>query len=234
MNPLAPSGDTPARRFDFRYVRTIRRRPRLYIGALIMVVAYFVLAPAGLREATRALVAWNAGGWSFLALVLTMMVRSPHDSVRDHAWLEDENPWVLLLVAILAATSAMAAIVWELGPVKDLTGLPKTGHIVLVAATILSAWTFIHVMFAIHYAGEYYAASDSEQIRGGLKFPGEDDPGWGEFLYQAFVIGCACATADVNTTTPAMRITCLAQGVVAFFFNTIILALTINIGASLF
>ena len=62
----------------------------------------------------------------------------------------------------------------------------------------------------------------------------EDDPGWGEFLYQAFVIGCACATADVNTTTPAMRITCLAQGVVAFFFNTIILALTINIGASLF
>ena len=72
------------------------------------------------------------------------------------------------------------------------------------------------------------------QIRGGLKFPGEDDPGWGEFLYQAFVIGCACATADVNTTTPAMRITCLAQGVVAFFFNTIILALTINIGAGLF
>ena len=51
---------------------------------------------------------------------------------------------------------------------------------------------------------------------------------------QAFVIGCACATADVNTTTPAMRVTCLAQGVVAFFFNTIILALTINIGASLF
>ena len=164
MNPLAPSGDTPARRFEFRYARTIRRRPRLYIGAAIMVVAYFLLAPAGLREATRALVAWNAGGWSFLALVLTMMVRSPRDSVRDHAWLEDENPWVLLLVAILAATSAMAAIVWELGPVKDLTGLPKTGHIVLVAATILSAWTFIHVMFAIHYAGEYYAASDSEQI----------------------------------------------------------------------
>ena len=49
-----------------------------------------------------------------------------------------------------------------------------------------------------------------------------------------FVIGCACATADVNTTSDAMRATCLVQGVVAFFFNTIILALTINIGASLF
>ena len=64
-------------------------------------------------------------------------------------------------------------------------------------------------------------------------FADEDAPGWSEFLCPAFVIGCACATADVNTTSPGMRVTCLVQGVVAFFFNTIILALTINIGAGL-
>ena len=130
-----------------------------------------------------------------------------------------------------ASSLRSRAIVWELGPVKDLSGPPKAGHIALVAATILSAWAFIHVMFAIHYAGAYYAPDDSGGTRGGLKFPGEGDPGWGDFLYQAFVIGCACATADVNTTSPGMRVTCLVQGVVAFFFNTIILALTINIGA---
>jgi uncharacterized membrane protein len=231
MTPLAPSGDTHARRFAFGFARTMRRRPRLYSGAAIMIVAYFALAPAGLREATRALVAWNAGSWSFVALVLAMAARSPRESVRDHAWLEDENPWVLLAVGIVAAIAAMAAIVWELGPVKDLSGPPKAGHIALVAATILSAWAFIHVMFAIHYAGAYYAPDDSGGTRGGLKFPGDGDPGWGDFLYQAFVIGCACATADVNTTSPGMRVTCLVQGVVAFFFNTIILALTINIGA---
>ena len=233
MTPLAPSGDTPARRFGFGFTRTMRHRPRLYIGGAIMIVAYFALAGAGLREATRALVAWNAGSWSFLALILAMAVRAPRDSVRSHAWTEDENPWVLLLVGVFAAMAAMAAIVWELGPVKELTGPPKAGHIALVAATILSAWAFIHVMFAMHYAGAYYAPDDGG-TRGGLKFAGDDDPGWWEFLYQAFVIGCACATADVNTTTSAMRVTCLTQGVVAFFFNTIILALTINIGAGLF
>ena len=233
MTPLAPSGDMPVRRFRFPFSRTMRRRPRLYIGGAIMIVAYFALAPVGLREATRALVAWNAGCWSFLALILAMAVRAPRDSVRNHAWTEDENPWVLLLVGVFAAMAAMAAIVWELGPVKELTGPPKAGHIALVAATILSAWAFIHVMFAMHYAGAYYAPDDGG-TRGGLKFAGDDDPGWWEFLYQAFVIGCACATADVNTTTSAMRVTCLTQGVVAFFFNTIILALTINIGAGLF
>ena len=127
----------------------------------------------------------------------------------------------------------MAAIVWELGPVKDMTGLRKAEHISLVAATILSVWTFIHMMFALHYAGEYYAPGHGWGARRACDFPEEEEPGWGEFLYQAFVIGCACATADVNATSKAMRRACLVHGVVAFFFNTIILALTINIGAGL-
>ena len=87
-------------------------------------------------------------------------------------------------------------------------------------------------MFALHYAAHYYAP-DEDGVREGLRFPEDDSPGWGEFLYQAFVIGCACATADVNATSKAMRRACLAHGVVAFLFNTIILALTINIGAGL-
>jgi uncharacterized membrane protein len=231
MPPLAPSGNPPAQRSEFGYFRSVRRRPRLYVGAAIMIVVYLALAGAGLREATRWLVALNAGSWTFLALICVMMVRASPDSVREQAWSEDENPWVLLLVAVIAGIAAMAAIVWELGPVKNMAGLIKGAHIALVAATILSAWAFIHVMFGVHYAGEYYAEGDSGGIRGGLKFPGDGDPGWGDFIYQAVVIGCACATADVNTTTPTMRVTCLAQGVVAFFFNTIILALTINIGA---
>ena len=113
---------------------------------------------------------------------------------------EDENQWALLTIAIVVATAALAAIVFELGPVKDMAGWRKGLHIGLVAATILSAWTFTHVMFALHYAGEYYAPSDDE-MRAGLDFPGEPAPGWGEFLYQAFVIGCASATADVNATS---------------------------------
>jgi uncharacterized membrane protein len=154
--------------------------------------------------------------------------------VRLHATQEDENPWILLIVGEVAAVAALAAIVWELGPVKDMAGLVKGSHIGLVAATILSAWTFIHTLFALHYAGEYYASGDDAAFRGGLKFAGDGDPVWSDFFYQAFVIGCACATADVNTTSPAMRKACLVHGVIAFFFNTIILALTINIGAGLF
>ncbi len=70
-------------------------------------------------------------------------------------------------------------------------------------------------------------------MRAGLRFADEETAGWGEFVRQAFVIGCASGAADVNATFKPKRRACLAHGVVAFFFNKIILALTINIGAGL-
>jgi uncharacterized membrane protein len=208
----------------------LRRRARLAVGFAALVIA-FATAPAGLSMATRALIAWNVGAWLFLALI-ALMTRGASGDVRAHAAEEDEDQWALLAVTVIGAIAAVAAIVWELGPVKDMSGLRKGEHIALVAATILSVWTFIHVMFGLHYAAEYYRPGE-DGIRAGLRFPDEDSPGWGEFFYQAFVIGCACATADVNATSRAMRRACVIHGVVAFLFNTIILALTINIGAGL-
>jgi uncharacterized membrane protein len=230
---IAPPGATLGAKFLWPF----RKRPRLFVAAAVAIVAY-VLLPGELRVATRALMGWNVGSLFFIAMIVTMMIRSPRASIRRHAAEEDERNWVLLLIAVMAGAFAMAAIVWELGPVKDMTGATKAEHLALVGITIFSAWTFIHIMFALHYAGEYYArsvaADGSSGFRGGLAFPNENEPGWDEFIYQAFVIGCACATADVNATTSSMRGACLAQGIVAFFFNTIILALTINIGAGLF
>ncbi len=82
-------------------------------------------------------------------------------------------------------------------------------------------------------AGQDYAPGE-DGARASLRFLDEEAPGGGEFVYQAFVIGCASGAADVNATSKSMRRACLAHGVAAFFFNTIILALTIDIGAGLF
>lgn len=211
-------------------------RPRLAIAAGVMLLAFFVL-PVALPAQTRALLAWNAGAWLFIALIVWMMAHDAHGSIRAHAAAEDENRWVLLLVGVLAVIAALAAIVAELGNARQAEGLAKAAHLGLVAATILSAWTFIHLLFALHYAGEYFApdaATDSaDDTREGLGFPGGKEPGWSDFAYYSFVIACACATADVDTVSRAMRRTTLAHGIIAFLFNTVILALTINIGAGL-
>jgi uncharacterized membrane protein len=213
------------------FLATFSHRPRLLAGAAIMVVAYFAFR-FDVREATRLLIAWNVGAWAFLILIL-VMVLDPKRDARVQARPEDENQWVLVVLGVVAALAAIAAIVWELGPVKDMTGWLKAGHLALVAATVLSAWTFLQVMFGLHYAGAYFQPKKGG-IHAGLEFPGTPQPGWMEFFYQAFVIGCTFASSDVNVTSMRMRRIVVIQGVVGFFFNAIILALTINVTANLF
>ena len=235
MSHPSPAADAPPRG-RWHFLDAIRQRPRAYICGAAMVLVYLAL-PQEIRFATRALIAWNVATLLFIALVGWMMARSSEQSIRAHAAIEDEQQWVLLVVGTAAASAALAAIVSELGPVKDMTGFNKAAHIGLVTATILTAWTFIHLLFTVHYAHEYYGDEDDDLstpgVREGLRFPGDRNPTYLDFLYFSFVIGCASQTADVETVSTAMRRTTLAHGIVSFFFNTVILALTINIGAGL-
>jgi uncharacterized membrane protein len=112
-------------------------------------------------------------------------------------------------------------------------GLQKTRHVALAAATVLSAWMFTQTLFALEYAHDFYIG----RIHGrpdSLSFPGTRDPAYSDFLYFACVIGTSGQTADVSFTDTALRRVGLVHCVLAFFFNTTVLALTINIAAGLF
>ena len=231
--PPPPRNDKPAVRAPVGYLATFAHRPRLLAGAALMVVAYVLLQlGVDIREATRLLIAWNVGAWAFL-LMIARMVTDPRREARVFSRPEDENQWVLVVLGIIASLAAMAAIVWELGPVKNMAGWEKAGHLTLVGLTVLSAWAFLQVMFALHYAGVYFQRNKGG-VHGGLEFPGNQQPDWMEFFYQAFVIGCTFASSDVNVTSTRMRRIVVIQGVACFFFNAIILALTINVTANLF
>jgi len=112
-------------------------------------------------------------------------------------------------------------------------GFVKEAHIALAGVTVLSSWAFIQVMFALHYAHEYYAAACHGR-RAGLQFPEDDKPDYGDFFYFAAVIGTSGQTADVSFVTKPMRRIGSMHCILAYLFNTTVLALLINIGASLF
>ncbi|WP_293366613.1 DUF1345 domain-containing protein, partial [Microcoleus sp. CAWBG50] len=54
-----------------------------------------------------------------------------------------------------------------------------------------------------------------------------------DFLYFSFGIGMTCQVADVQTTSRSMRFLVLFHSVLSFFFNTAILAMSVNIIAGL-
>ncbi|HNC52061.1 MAG TPA: DUF1345 domain-containing protein [Accumulibacter sp.] len=217
-----------------RLLRLLMARPRLCICALLGVLTVFFLPTsiAG-HEATRLLIGWNVGAISYLVLAGRMMFWSTHERMRTRALEQDEGQFVILALVVCAAIASLGAIVAQLAVAKDLQGTLRYEHIGLAALTILSSWAFTQVMFALHYAHDYYAA-EMRGFPGGLDFPGGHRPDYGDFLYFACVIGTSGQTADVGLTSRRMRRTGLVHCVLAFFFNTTLLALTINIASGLF
>jgi uncharacterized membrane protein len=217
-------------------LRIIEARPRLFICLAISIVVGLV-QPHDWQLATRLLVAWNGAVILYLILGARMMMQADKLSIRRRAQLTDDGKYAFLALSILAAIASFAAIVLELTGAKDLTGSAKGAQITLVAATIVSSWFFVHLTFTLHYAHEYFAdelrTPDPTDVRGGLIFPGTKDPHYLDFLYFSYIIGVASQTADVATSSQTMRALALVHGILSFFFNTTILALTINIAASL-
>jgi len=218
-------------------LRVVQARPRLFI-AMACGIAIGLALPSEWRVTTRLLIGWNIATWLHFILAAIMIATASDVTIRKKAEIQDEGRFVILLLASLAALAAFGAIFAQLGTVKTLTGLLKDLHIALAAATIMSAWTFTHLMFGLHYAHDYFlerAGSGGRPAKkaGGLIFPGTKEPDYFDFLYFSFVIGVACATADVEITSQPMRRTALVHCVLAFFFNSAVLALTINIAAGL-
>jgi uncharacterized membrane protein len=165
-------------------------------------------------------------------MAAAMMVHSSERHMRRRAQFQDEGELTILLLTVVAAIASLAAIAGELVLVRDLHGSLKLGHLAVAGVTVLSSWAFIQVMFCLHYAHEYYGALSRGQVAG-LSFPGESRPDYGDFFYFSAVIGTSGQTADVAFVTKPMRRVGAVHCIVAYLFNTTVLALLVNIGASL-
>lgn len=90
-------------------------------------------------------------------------------------------------------------------------------------------------MFAAYYAHEFHGERSSAPrgSGGGLEFPGDRKPDYVDFLYFSFVVGTTAETSDVEVTSRSMRFVVMLHGIVSFFFNTAVIALTVNLAAQL-
>ena len=220
-------------------INSLRTHPRLFVAAGLGLVGGLFL-PADWPQSLRMIVGWDLAAGLYLALAWIMILRADTGHIRAYARLDDESRWVILLMCAGAATTSLGAIVSLLADYKDLAADERAPHLALAVFTILVSWFFLHTVFTVHYAHEFYGAApggtsaDEKKLRGGFAFPG-DAKAWGylDFAYYSFTIGMTAQTSDIAVTTTAMRRLTLAHAVLTFFFNTVILAFSVNIAASL-
>ena len=215
---------------DLSEATPFRRFWRLHIRLCVSTVFGIAVALALLlppwRPATRALIGWDSGGALYLMLISRLMARESITKIRERAAVEDEGAIALLVLTTAAAIASLAAVLAELGE------SPTAYQVTLGIGTILLSWAFMHTIFALHYAHEFYGEGSDHRI-GGLIFPGNEDPDYWDFLYYSLVVAMTAQVSDVQITSKVIRRLTAAHGVISFFFNVTVLALTVNIVSTL-
>jgi uncharacterized membrane protein len=208
-------------------VRMARLHGKIAYAVLFGVAVYFVLKAFDLRAETRVLIGWDAGVALYLWLTHRWMRRADVAHIRRRAALQDEGAFLILLMSIVATVASLVAIVFEIGGAKGAPHGEQVLPALLAFITILLSWTFVHTIFSLHYAHEYYGEGRDKKI-GGLNFPGDDEPDYWDFLYFSLVIGMTSQVSDVGITSKFIRRMAAIHGVLSFFFNVTVLALTVN------
>ena len=202
----------------------LRHRPLLLASAGAGLLAGLGCVALGLRPSQAVLLGWNLAVLAWLGLIGASMANVSPSVMEMRAAKLDEGRWAILAATLGAALASLAAVMWEIAAAP--TPVPPA-TLALAFGTILLSWSFVHVLFATHYAHEHWLTGK------GLAFPGNDTPDFCEFLYFGFTIGMTFQVSDASTQTAAMRRLVLLHGVVSFLFNAVILAAAVNLVSGL-
>lgn len=146
------------------------------------------------------------------------------ERMRRRAEAMAEGRRTLLSIALLAACVALGTVVAELVMQREAAAWER----VLAVATIILSWCHVHLIFAQDYAHEYWVRDEGFDFHGG-----DGTPEFSEFCYVALTVGTTTQVSDTGTTTPAMRRLVMLHAAVAFAFNAVILASSVNVLAGL-
>ena len=216
--------------------RTVQRRfspldprratVRLVLGLLVGFATGFVLSEKhGL--AVRIVAGWDAGALSLLTLAWMLILRSDPSSARRRAAAEDPGRAVASVLVVAASTFSVFAGTVVMRHARSIEPARGGLLVALCLVAVASAWTLTHTSYTLRYAHLYYR--EGHESQGGLAFPGEGPPDDFDFAYFSFTIGMCFQVSDVAVSSRRIRRAVLGHAVLSFAYNTVILALVINL-----
>lgn len=203
--------------------RHFQQHHRFYAGAAAAAVGWF--ATEGERFEIRSLAAGDAFFIVYLVLLVIFAARSTPETTMKYARIEDEGLSLIALLTLAAVGFSLTAIVTILSSTESIQGLALAAAVVSVPL----GWATVHASVALHYARLYYAEDDDGGSSEGLEFPCDEEPDVWDFLYFSFVLGMTAQTSDVQISGRRIRRSVLAHSIVSYFYNAVIIALTVNV-----
>lgn len=221
-----------------KILHLLRCRWRAVSAVALGMVAGHLALGLGVRPATSALIGWDCAALWFVVTTYHCLLFDDAETMRRRADLEDENRGVFFSLILSAVAASLAAIVMALREGKG----GSTVHdaiapgvvLFLSASTLILSWLVVQGLFTLHYAHRWIGGTDKDRsMAGGIQFVGDPPTTYRDFLYVAVCIGATSQGSDFGIANTRFRNLVTIHAILSFLFNTMVLALGINIIASL-
>ncbi len=211
----------------------LRMHPLQRIGlSTVLAAAVWFLLRNKLDDTLLIIIStWSAFALSYLILSWVVLFGIKVSELKKIATKEDGSRLFVLLFTVITSFAAMFTVLLLI-----IGGDKNEGNKLLTVlvgfSSILFSWLMVHTILTFHYAHLYYDDDEDDDGEnkevGGLKFPGDDEPGYLDFAYFSFTVGMTFNVSDVDVENKKMRRLVLAHALIAFALNTFVVALTIN------
>jgi uncharacterized membrane protein len=208
----------------------VTRHWRLWAAATVGVLGWILARRLNAPVSTHVLIGWDAGALIYIVLTWRLFLTADEAEVRRRAAREDEGPSLILVIVLIAILASLAAVVSAMLHARVAGHGARTVTAACAGVTLILSWIVLHSVFVLHYAHRHFGDGTGKP---GFLFPGEPARTYRDFVYLAFSIGATFQVSDNNVLTARLRNLVTAQAVSAYFYNTAILALGINIIAGL-
>lgn len=203
----------------------------LLLSFLVGVIAYFGSLFINMGALTHVMFGWDLFCVILISLHWYMFFHTSAAQTHIKAKMQDETRSEIFAVVVVSTFAGLLAVILLLIN-KDIEPLDL---IVAISGMFLS-WFLVHTTFGVRYAHLYYGDSEkngTDKHGSGLDFPGNHEPDFIDFAYFSFVLGMTFQVSDVEISSRRIRRLSLLHSLIAFIFNTVIVALTINALAGL-
>jgi uncharacterized membrane protein len=191
------------------------------LGALVTIAT-----PVRFDWWVRAVAGWDAAAAGLLLLQWYWISASDAKQTEERAAREDPGRVAAWLLVLASCAFSLFSSLFVIRRAQSFAETDAQLWSILGFLSVALSWALTHTEYTLRYAHLYYRKGAGS---GGLEFPGNAAPADLDFAYFAFTIGMCFQVSDVTVSSPTIRRTALAHALIAFAYNTTILALTLNL-----
>ncbi|MEO5648972.1 MAG: DUF1345 domain-containing protein [Ginsengibacter sp.] len=203
---------------------------KLLICIVLGVVAFFIFQIKDIDALSHFMIGWDTFSLCMILMGWTTFFITDSTQIRAQAKIQDPNRPIIFMIVLIATVASFLAVLLLLVSKKNGDGGAPYRIPIAITGMIFS-WFLIHTTFALRYAHIYYGDHKTKinTHAAGLEFPEDNMPEYLDFAYFSFVLGMTFQVSDVQVTSKRLRKLVMLHGLLSFGFNTVMIALTINL-----